>query len=149
MTESQLMQFESHVGGMRARVIILSSRVQWTVQGHQQVIRMLPLWAISSVTTRKSLARKSTLTVSSNAGVIEFRVDRAIAQQAENTLNQIVARQESPELDDSRVVGRGSIADELASLTWLRDMGVLTATEFDEQSRLLLSFSQPPHHKTQ
>lgn len=140
MAESQLMQFASHVAGKRADVRIFTTRVQWTVRGHQHVVRMLPLWAISAVGTRRALPGKSTLTVASSAGVIEFRVDKAIAEQAATTLTQLVTQQEPPTLDESQTVGRGSIADELASLTWLRDMGVLTATEFDEQSERLLRF---------
>ena len=140
MAESQLMHFTSLVAGKRADVRIFATRVQWTVREHQQVVRMLPLWAISSVDTRRALAGKLTLTVASRAGAIEFRIDKAIAQQAATTLTQLVTQQEPPNLDDSQTVGRGSIADELASLTWLRDMGVLTATEFDEQSARLLRF---------
>ena len=140
MEESQLMQFTSRVDGNHAHVKILASRVQWIVRGPQQVIRMLPLRAISSVGTRKGVARRSTLTVSSNAGVIEFRVDKAIARQAENTLKKLVANLEPVKLEDPGLAGPGSIADELASLTWLREMGVMTATEFDEQRKRLLRF---------
>ena len=138
MAESTLMQFTSQVAGKHADVKIATSRLQWTVRGHQQIVRMLPLWAISSVETSRALAGKSRLTVSSKAGVIEFRVDKAIAEQAKTTLTQLVKQQEPPKLDETRVVGRGSIADELASLEWLRDMGVLTATEFDKQRTRLL-----------
>lgn len=140
MAESQLMQFTSHIAGKRADVRIFTTRVQWTIRGHQQVVRMLPLWAISAIDTRRAMPRKSTLTVASNAGAIEFRVDKAIAEQAATTLTKLVTQQEPPTLDNTQTVGRGSIADELASLTWLRDMGVLTATEFDEQSERLLRF---------
>ena len=101
MAESQLMQFTSQVAGKHVDVEILTSRLQWTVRGHRQVVRMLPLWAISSVETSRALAGKSKLTVSLTAGVIEFKVGKAIAEQAKTMLTQLVTQREPLELDDT------------------------------------------------
>jgi hypothetical protein len=138
MQEIKLMQFASHIAGKRADVRILASRVQWTVRGRQHVIDVIPIGAIESVAAKRARPGKSMLTISSQASAIQFRVKRAVAEQAAAMLTDLVSQQVIPPLDGSQTVQAGSIADELMSLRWLRDVGVLTAAEFDEQSTRLL-----------
>lgn len=138
MQDIQLMHFTSHIAGGVADVRILPSRVQWTIRGRQQVVDVIPIRAIASVATRKVLPNRSMLTICSTASAVEFRVQRAVAERVKTMLTQLVAEQPAPTLCHSPSLQRGSIADELMSLRWLRDVGVLTPTEFDEQSAQLL-----------
>ena len=112
--------------------------MQWTVRGRGEVIEMLPIGAITSVVTKKVLPGRAMLTVSSGVRAIEFRVKRATAEQAATVLTQIVAQLPAPKLNHSQGAHPGSIVDELMSLKWLRDNGIMTATDFDEQSTRLL-----------
>ena len=135
------MQFTSRIARAHANVKILASRLQWTIRGRQHVVGVLPIRAITSVTSNRALLRKSTLTVVSKAGALEFHVPTAVAQEAESMLRKLISQQDPPTLnDDAQLAQSGTIADELQSLEWLRDIGLLSAIEFGEQTEQLLGF---------
>jgi hypothetical protein len=100
---------------------------------------MVPVHAITSVVTKRRWRLRSTLTVASEAGSIEFRVHREVAEAALITLTELVDSLRSNPVSDSIAARSGTIADEVMSLRWLQDAGILTAAEFDEQCTRLLS----------
>jgi hypothetical protein len=137
------MRFTSHAAHVKAEVKIFSTHVQWSVRGCDDVVRMLPVGAITSVVTRRAMPGKSTLIVSHGSGSTAFRVRKPIGEQAVIVLTELVAGLQPAPVNDSIPVLSGSIADELSSLKWLRDVGVLSTTEFDEQTALLLVCLDP------
>jgi len=137
-----LLQFESRVRGRDAMVRILTSRVEWSTDGRQRVIEMVPVTSISSIDLRSD-DDSSRVIVNALGGPTEFLTDDAIARRAAAMLVELVAaakdaQQLRPELGLQRPRGESSVDEELTTLRWLLDSGILTRAEFDAQrSRLL------------
>jgi hypothetical protein len=143
VAEAELMRFTSHAAHVKADVKIFSTHVQWSIRGCDDVLRMLPVGAITSTVNRRAMPGKSTLIIASRSGSTAFRVRRAVGEQAVIVLTELVAGLRPAPVNDSIPVLRGSIADELESLKWLRDVGVLSTTELDEQTALVLGCLDP------
>lgn len=133
MSDAPLMLFEAHVGGQRADVKILSTRIVWSTAGRRGVTEMVPLTAISSVTTHESQPSKWSLVVNANGKAIEFQVEEAVADQATSMLRLLVAKQPPPINTSVKLSGSGSLADDLNNLKWLLDNGLLSESEFDDR----------------
>jgi hypothetical protein len=145
-SDAVLMQFTSHLCGRRADVRLLTTRIEWSHPGCDDVTQMLPVTAISSVETRRAGLTRRLVTVTSHAAAIEFRVDRSTATELGTLLDHLVEEQRLvPPVKTVKQVGpqrplKGSIADEMMNLKWLLDVGVLTQPEFAEQRNRLLDF---------
>lgn len=137
-----LMQFRSRVAGRNANVRILTNRVEWSTARRHPVTEMLPLTAISSVSTNRNRFTRNIAVVTSRS-TINFRVDKSIAEQATTLVRELLAQQPPPLADNSQQPQKGSIADELISLRWLLDAGILTEAAFNEQQAHLVGYLTP------
>ena len=91
-----LLQFQARVNGRTAHVKIFPNRVVWTVAGASSRTEMVPVVAISAIMTGKTANSKWSLVVLTNGKMIEFVVDKAIAEQAAPILQELIAEQAAP-----------------------------------------------------
>jgi hypothetical protein len=144
MREAPLLQFTSRVGGKHANVKILTNRVEWVVSGRHRVTEMVPVGSISSVTTSEEGAM-STVIVTTGVDTIEFRVDKAVAASARQQLDELIASVPGksfvvPLTDGLAQSEKDKIAEELITLKWLLDAGILNDHDFQEERARLLGF---------
>ncbi|MEO7370648.1 MAG: SHOCT domain-containing protein [Ilumatobacteraceae bacterium] len=144
MREAPLLQFKSHVGGKSADVRVLTSRVEWVVAGRHRVTEVLPVSAIHSVVIKRD-GVKWKLLAFTDGSIVEFRVDRSVAEAARDQLVRLITaatttRELAPVTSGLQPIDKGGIADELITLKWLLDAGVLTEHDFQEERARLLGF---------
>jgi hypothetical protein len=144
MREAPLLQFTSRVDGKSADVRILTNRVEWVVAGRHRVTEMLPVVAISSVATGED-AGKFKVIVTTDTDTIEFQVEKTVATSAWQQLDQLIASKPGkshvvPVTDGLGQVEKDSIAEELITLKWLLDAGIINDHDFQEERARLLGF---------
>lgn len=106
---SALMEFTSHIAGKNARVAIYPDRIEWERQGRMTATRvlsgaalvghgrkggateMIPVRAITSVTTKKDGLRNYAVSVIAPGNSIEMRVSKDEADQIKSTLLSLMA----------------------------------------------------------
>lgn len=106
MSEQSLLEFTSHVSGKNARVCVFSDRVEWVQEGSaaarwtkasltlgasllagkKEEREVIPVRAITNVSTKRDGLRNSAVTVTSAGGSVEFRVSHSEAKQMQETL---------------------------------------------------------------
>lgn len=103
-----LMKFTSHIAGKNAEVTIYPDRIEWERQGRITATRvltgaalvtgarkggsseMIPIKAITSVTTRKDGLRNWAVSVITSGNAIDMRVSKGEADQIKATLQQLM-----------------------------------------------------------
>jgi hypothetical protein len=105
----------------------------WSRSRSNEVTEMVPIGAISSIAAGKTGAGKWRLVIVANGKPIEFVVDKNTAQSASQMLEELVAAQPVPLTNNPPASGRGSLAEDLISLKWRLDNGMISESEFDEQ----------------
>lgn len=102
-----LMEFTSHIRGKNARVAIYPDRVEWDQQGKLTATRvltgaalvvgrkgggteMLPMKAITSVTTRKDGLRHHVVQLIAPGNTVEMRVSKDEAEQIKRTIQGLI-----------------------------------------------------------
>lgn len=157
-----LMEFTSHIQGRNAKVAIYEDRIEWrqgwrpaggataavltmgvslAVPGKRNT-NMIPIRQIQGVTTKRS-GLQTAVQVATAADVIEMRVSKAEAEQVKVTLTRLMLGGGAPASPVPPAVPApapppASVADELAKLVQLRDVGALTEEEFAAQKARLL-----------
>lgn len=104
-----LMEFTSHIAGKNARVAIHPDRIEWERQGRVTATRvlsgaalvghgrkggsteMIPVKAITSVTTRKDGLRNYAVSVIAPGNSIDMRVSKDEAERIKSTLLSLMA----------------------------------------------------------
>lgn len=105
---SALMEFTSHIAGKNARVAIHPDRIEWEREGRITATRalggalltgslrkggateMMPIRAITSVTTRKDGLRNYAVSVIAAGNTIDMRVSKDEAEQIKATLLRLM-----------------------------------------------------------
>lgn len=170
------MSFKSHIEGKNANVDVYIDRVEWVrprglsgtklttgvltgglsllgtgVRSGRAGSEVIPVKAISSVTTKRDGLRFTQVQLTCSGNLISFRVahDQALAAK-ELIASLILGRhpaQQVPSQNSADPVPTSmptsptavrSIADELAKLAELRAAGILTGDEFEAQKRKIL-----------
>ncbi|WP_104106696.1 hypothetical protein [Nocardioides sp. 616] len=103
-----LMTFTSHIAGKNATVEIHSDRIEWEQQGRVSATRvitgaalitgarkggsteMIPVRAITSVTTKKDGLRNHSVSIITGGNTIDMRVSKAEAEQIKSTLTRLM-----------------------------------------------------------
>jgi len=154
------MDFTSHIQGRNAKVAIYNDRIEWRQGGRpaggataavltlgaslavpgRRNTNMIPIWQIQGVTTKRS-GLPTAVQVATAADVIEMRVSKAEAEQVKVTLSRLMMGGDAPPVPAAAPTSPStptSVADELAKLVQLRDVGALTDEEFAAQMARLL-----------
>jgi hypothetical protein len=105
---SVLMEFTSHIAGKNARVAIHPDRIEWEQEGRITMTRalggalvtgslrkggsteMIPVRAITSVTTKKDGLRNWSVSIIAPGNSIDMRVSKDEAEQIKATLLQLM-----------------------------------------------------------
>jgi hypothetical protein len=170
------MSFKSHIEGKNANVDVYVDRVEWDrprglsgtklttgvltvglsligtgVRSGKGGSEVIPVKAISSVTTKRDGLRFTEVQLTCSGNLISFRVSHNQTQAAKELLTDLLlgrhpAQQQASQPSARPVItstptaltGERSVADELAKLADLRTAGILTNEEFDAQKRNLL-----------
>lgn len=91
-----LMEFTSHVAGKNAQVAIYDDRIEWTtpgkltITGRRPSSEMIPVRAITSVTTRKDGLRNHAVSIVTAGNTIDMRVSKAEAEQVKATITRLM-----------------------------------------------------------
>lgn len=179
MQTTPLLKLKSHVNGKNADVEIFADRIEWAKVGGLSATRlaaasltmgaslaatgarkgggteMIPVRSMTSVTTQKDGLRFYKLVVIASGNTVEFRVDKAEAEEAKVLLTQLMvgthpsqtsgatsnptapAPPPTPPATPPAAAGTG-MAERLRELATLRDEGLLTDEEFQQQKAKLL-----------
>lgn len=169
MTEP-IMQFKSHIKGKNADVGIYADRVEWTLQrgfsgkkltaaaltggvslaatgfrSGRAGSEMIPIRAVSSVTTRRDGFINTIVRIVSSGSEIDFRVGHGEAPAIKELLTSLVtgtynAGNPAPSpLAPTPAVAAPDYLQQLTQLGQLRDAGILTEGEFQAKKADLLS----------
>ncbi|MBA3782398.1 MAG: hypothetical protein H0X12_11180 [Nocardioides sp.] len=103
-----LMNFKSHIAGKNADVSIYPDRIEWEQQGRITATRlltgaalvtgarkggsseMIPIRAITSVTTKKDGLRNHAVSIITGGNTIDMRVSKGEADQIKQTLTRLM-----------------------------------------------------------
>lgn len=103
-----LMTFTSHIAGKNAQVAIHQDRIEWEQQGRLTATRvltgaalvghgrkgggseMIPIRAITSVTTRKDGLRNHAVSIITAGNTIDMRVSKEEAEQIKATITRLM-----------------------------------------------------------
>lgn len=103
-----LMEFTSHIAGKNAKVAIYPDRIEWEQQGRITATRvltgaalvghgrkggsseMIPIRAITSVTTRKDGLTNHAVSIITGGNTIDMRVSKAEAEQIKATVTRLM-----------------------------------------------------------
>ena len=171
------MSFKSHIEGKNANVDVYVDRVEWErprglsgtklttgvltgglsllgtgVRSGKAGSEIIPLKAISSVTTKRDGLRFTQVQLTCSGNLLSFRVTHDQAREARELITALIlgrhpAQQEashvsanpSPAPTPTSPASEHSVADELAKLADLRAAGILTDHEFEAQKRKILN----------
>lgn len=102
------MTFTSHIAGKNATVSIFTDRIEWEQQGRMTATRvlsgaalvghgrkggsseMIPIRAITSVTTKKDGILNHAVSIITGGNTIDMRVSKAEADQVKSTLTRLM-----------------------------------------------------------
>ena len=105
---SALLEFTSHIAGKNAKVAIYNDRIEWEQQGRITATRvltgaalvtgarkggsteMIPIKAVTSVTTRKDGIRNHAVSIIAGGNSIDMRVSKDEAEQIKRTITQLM-----------------------------------------------------------
>jgi hypothetical protein len=108
MAEQPLYEFTSHVGGKNAKVQIWPDRVEWAKPQSRSGVatvmtlganyltkrgvdtEMIPVKAISSVTTKKDGFINTLVSVIASGSTVDFRVSHKEAQAVKDVLTRLI-----------------------------------------------------------
>lgn len=176
MDEQPLYEFTSHISGKNAKVSIYRDRVEWLrprgisggkvtagimtaglsvlatgVKSGKSGTEMIPVKAISSVTTKRDGMMNSIVSVITSGNTVDFRVSHKEAETVKDTLTRLMlgthpalqaeaaAPAPAPAAPTPAPAAAPDITVQLQQLAGLRDAGVLTAEEFDAKKAELLA----------
>jgi hypothetical protein len=106
---SELMKFTSHIRGKNAKVAIYPDRIEWEQEGRITATRlatlgavgglrkggsteMIPVKAITSVTTKKDGLRNYAVSVITSGNTLDMRVSKDEAEQVKGTLLRLMSQ---------------------------------------------------------
>lgn len=171
MEAQALHQFTSHINGKNAVVTIYPDRIEWLkprgvsggkitagimtgglsmlatgVKNGKSGTEMIPIKAMSSVTTRRDGMMNSFVSVITTGNTVDFRVSHKEAATVKETLTRLIlgshGSQSAPVAPAPAAALAPSsspdIAGQLQQLAGLRDAGVLTEDEFTAKKAQLL-----------
>lgn len=174
MDEQPLYEFTSHISGKNAKVSIYRDRVEWLrprgisggkvtagimtaglsvlatgVKSGKSGTEMIPVKAISSVTTKRDGMMNSIVSVITSGNTVDFRVSHKEAETVKDTLTRLMlgthpalqaeVAAPAPAPAAPAPAATPDITVQLQQLAALRDAGVLTAEEFDAKKAELLA----------
>lgn len=103
-----LMTFTSHIAGKNAQVSIYDDRIEWEREGRMTATRvlsgaallgvgrkggsteMIPIKAVTSVTTKKDGLRNWAVSIVTAGNTIDMRVSKGEAEQVKATLTRLM-----------------------------------------------------------
>lgn len=173
MTDQPLYRFTSHVLGKNAKVSIYTDRLEWEVargvsggkvtagvltaglsvlatgvRNGKAGTEMIPVKAMTSVTTKRDGMLNSKVSVITSGNTVDFRVSHAEAKVVKDTLTDLMlgkhpAIQDAPPAPAVTVVTPSApqpdVTAQLQQLAGLRDAGILTEEEFTAKKAELLA----------
>jgi hypothetical protein len=111
--------------------------------GAKKGTEVIPLRAVTSVTTRRDGALNSVLAVSTPAGVVDMRIAHKEAERAKQTITELMlAAQQQTVVVQHAAAPTASAVDvpaQIAKLAELHAAGILTDTEFADKKAQLLA----------
>jgi hypothetical protein len=105
---SALMEFTSHIAGKNAKVAVYTDRIEWSQQGRITATRvltgaalvtgarkgggteMIPIRAITSISTRKDGLRNWAVSIITGGNTIDMRVSKEEAEQLKGTVQRLM-----------------------------------------------------------
>ena len=179
MDQQQLMQFKSHIEGKNADVMVFPDRVEWAkegllgtggklalgamtgglsllktgVKGKQQGSEVIPVKAMSSVTTEKDGLRFTKVRVICSGNTIDFRVGHEEAKRIKDLLTSLMLGSHPSQQATSTAhlppppppppaatpPAEPDVMEQIKKLAELKEAGVLTEEEFAVKKAELLS----------
>jgi hypothetical protein len=179
MDDTCLHDFESHVAGKNARVRIYPDRIEWGQKGKVSKgkaalgamtvgislaatgvrtggsTEMIPIKAITSVTTEKDGLRNYKVKLIASGNTVDMRVSKTEAEVVKDTLTRLMlgshptqqqpavqtpaAPAPMPEPAPSPVASAPDPIEQIKKLGELRDAGLMTDDEFTEKRNELLN----------
>lgn len=171
MNGTALMAFKSHINGKNADVSVYPDRVEWIQEGgvskgkaalgvmtgglslaatgiksKQQGSEVIPVKAISSVTTEKDGFRFTKVRVVCSGNTIDFRVGHGEAPGIKGLLTRLMlgshpaqAQAAAPMAPPPAAPTGPTMMEQLKQLGELRDVGVLDDAEFQAQKAKILA----------
>jgi hypothetical protein len=114
------MQFSARVDGCSAYVRIQQRRLEWSLVGREWVIQMAPIASVTAVVSQPGSLRSS-LTVATSVGTVEFRIQPETCEPARALLAQLVIAAASAP----------PVASELINLKWMFDADAVDDLDHD------------------
>lgn len=171
-SDAPLYEFTSHIAGKNAKVAIFSDRLEWRVdrgvsgakvtagimtaglsvfatgvKNGKTGTEMIPIKAMSSVTTARDGMLNSKVSVITSGNTIDFRVSHKEAEVVKSTLTALIIGTHpsltipasAPAAAPASATAAPDVAAQLQQLASLRDAGILTEAEFAAKKTDLLS----------
>ncbi len=91
-----LMTFTSHIAGKNAEVSIYEDRIEWTTRGSMSLTgrhsqsEMMPIRAITSVTSRRDGMRYHAVSLVTAGNTIDMRVSKDEAEKIKATVTRLM-----------------------------------------------------------
>lgn len=150
---TELRRFKSHIGGRNADVTIHPDRIEWSLTGltgRRKGSEMVPMKAISSVTTKRDGIAYTAVQVIASGNTVDFRLGHGEAKKVKELLTSLVlgnhpSQQAAPSpaapptfQPPAAPPPPVDVIGQLTQLGALRDSGVLTDDEFAAQKAAIL-----------
>lgn len=91
-----LMEFTSHIAGKNAKVTIHDDRIEWTtpgkltLSGRQPQSEMIPVRAITSVSSRRDGLRYHAVSIITAGNTVDMRVSKDEAAKVKDTITRLI-----------------------------------------------------------
>jgi hypothetical protein len=120
-----------------ATAAVLTSGMSLAFSGKRRDTNMIPIRQIQGVTTHRAGLWYTVVKVATAADTVEFHVSKPQAEAAKTLITRLMLGGSAPVPAGGPAVP-ASVADELAKLVHLRDIGALSDEEFAAQKARLL-----------
>ncbi len=165
-----LLQLKSHIEGRNADVLIYTDRIEWAregllgtggnlvlgamtaglsflrtgVKGKQHGSEVIPVKAISSVTTQKDGLRFTRVSIICSGNTVDFRLGHDEARRVKDLITSLVlgthpSQQAAAPPPPAPATAEPDVLTQIRKLGELKDAGLLTEEEFASKKAELLS----------
>ena len=165
-----LLQFKSHIEGKNADVLVYSDRIEWAREGllgtggklalgamtaglsllktgvrsKQQGSEVIPIKAISSVTTQKDGLRFTRVSIICSGNTVDFRIGHDEAARVKELITSLVlgthpSQQTAAAPPSAPAPAEPDVLTQIRKLGELKEAGLLTEEEFASKKADLLS----------
>lgn len=159
-----LLQFKSHIEGRNADVLIYTDRIEWAregllgtggnlalgamtaglsllrtgLKGKQQGSEVIPVKAISSVTTKKDGLRFTRVSIICSGNTVDFRLGHDEARRVKELITSLVLGTHQSQAAPPPATAEPDVLTQIRKLGELKEAGLLTDEEFASKKADLL-----------